>query len=137
MLEVLKGLVGEQEVLSLELIDEAHYHGDTVLCPFGAREEFLLVYLQALSPRAGEILKERFRERLVSLSVADGRRFAANSFQVLSGGKPVLLMPAGLSPQLIQEVRARGVEPSVVDVSEFMSKGGGSVKCMLLNLGEL
>jgi N-dimethylarginine dimethylaminohydrolase len=32
-------------------------------------------------------------------------------------------------------VRERGVEPVVVDVSEFLKKGGGSVKCMIGDLG--
>jgi hypothetical protein len=32
-------------------------------------------------------------------------------------------------------VRERGVEPVLVDVSEFLAKGGGSVKCMILDLG--
>jgi len=38
---------------------------------------------------------------------------------------------------LLEEVRDRGVTPCAVDVSEFMTKGGGSVKCMVLNLGEM
>jgi hypothetical protein len=32
-------------------------------------------------------------------------------------------------------VRERGVDPVVVDVSEFLKKGGGSVKCMIGDLG--
>jgi hypothetical protein len=32
-------------------------------------------------------------------------------------------------------VRERGVEPVVIDVSEFLRKGGGAVKCMIGDLG--
>jgi hypothetical protein len=32
-------------------------------------------------------------------------------------------------------VRDRGVTPITVDVSEFLKKGGGSVKCMIGDLG--
>jgi hypothetical protein len=44
-------------------------------------------------------------------------------------------MPEGVSDELLARVRERGVEPVQVDVSEFLAKGGGSVKCMILDLG--
>jgi N-dimethylarginine dimethylaminohydrolase len=44
-------------------------------------------------------------------------------------------MPGGVSERLQAEVRERGVNPVVVDVSEFLKKGGGSVKCMIGDLG--
>ncbi len=137
----LQRIVGGSDVIPLELVDEAHYHGDTVLCPFGPREEYLLVYLEALSGDSQEMLRRRFGGRLVPLSRADGRAFAANSFQITAayyGEKSlVLLMPDGLTTQAYESVRVRGVIPCPVDVSEFMDKGGGSLKCMLLNLGEV
>ncbi len=137
--EALRPVVHPLEVLPLELVDEAHYHGDTVLCPFGPRLEFLLVYLEGLSDAAQEALRSRFQERLLVLGPEDGRRFAANSFQLFTDSYgervPVLLMPDGLSGELYAQVRARGVIPCPVDVSEFLEKGGGAVKCMLLSLG--
>ena len=138
-LEALRPLVHPNDVLPLELVDEHHYHGDTVLCPFGPRLEYLLAYLEGLSEAAQEALRSRFKERLLALGPEDGRRFAANSFQIFTeyyGDRvPVLLMPDGLSGELYAQVRARGVIPCPVDVSEFLEKGGGAVKCMLLNLG--
>ena len=44
-------------------------------------------------------------------------------------------MPAGVSDRLLAQVRERGVTPLTVDVSEFLKKGGGSVKCMIGDLG--
>jgi hypothetical protein len=44
-------------------------------------------------------------------------------------------MPAGVSETLQSQVRERGVEPVVIDVSEFLRKGGGAVKCMIADLG--
>jgi len=44
-------------------------------------------------------------------------------------------MPAGVGDALVASVRKREVEPVLVDVSEFLAKGGGSVKCMILDLG--
>lgn len=140
VLSTLQTLVGKAEVLALELVDEAHYHGDTVLCPFGDRGQYLLAYLEALSPRARWVLQSRLGDRIVPLSRSDGRRFAANSFQIFSRrhgvSVPVLLMPDGLSLALYNAVRTRGVVPCPVNVSEFLEKGGGAVKCMLFNLGD-
>jgi hypothetical protein len=44
-------------------------------------------------------------------------------------------MPDGVSDELLNEVRRRSVEPVLMDVSEFLAKGGGSIKCMILDLG--
>ena len=44
-------------------------------------------------------------------------------------------MPAGISERLRAQIRERGTTPITVDVSEFLKKGGGSVKCMVADLG--
>lgn len=141
ILLALEAIVQPLEVVALELADEAHYHGDTVLCSFGPHREFLLAYLPGLSPLSQARLQDRWGGRLLLLSEEDGRRFAANSFQVTverNGLRlPVLLMPDGLTLQIYEQVRDRGVVPLPVDVSEFLEKGGGALKCMLLDLGEL
>ena len=46
-------------------------------------------------------------------------------------------MPDGISQRLEDEVGSHGVRVLKVDVSEFHKKGGGSVKCMIGDLGEL
>ena len=54
---------------------------------------------------------------------------------IVIGGSGLLLMPAGVSDRLLGQVRERAVTPITVDVSEFLKKGGGSVKCMIGDLG--
>jgi len=139
-LPMLRRWVGACEILPLELVNERYYHGDTALCPFGPNQEYLLVFLEAFSAGAQAALRSRFGDRLVALSAADAGGFAANSFQVAvdirGERRTVLMMPDGLSQQVYTQVRCRGVVPYPVDVSEFLEKGGGAVKCMLLNLGE-
>ena len=141
VLPILESIVRPREVLPLELVDEAHYHGDTVLYSFGPHREYLMVYLNALSAGSQALLRRRFGRRLIPLSDPDGRGFAANSFQVVVSQRGetdlVLLMPDGLTEALYQTIRSVGVIPCPVDVSEFLEKGGGAVKCMLLDLGEL
>lgn len=124
----------EKPVLPLTLTRETHYHGDTCLCAFGPKREFLMAYLPAISEKTGQLLKDRFKERLLPLGEQDGKYFSANSFQV-DVPEPVLVMPQTATPRLRAEIQDRGVKTITADVSEFMEKGGGSVKCMIGDLG--
>ncbi len=123
------------QILSLELCLEAHYHGDTVLCSFGPRREFVLAYMDGLTRQSREELRSAFASNLVELQAADAALYAANSFQVEYHGKYYMFMPLGVGDALRQQIRERGVEPVLIDVSEFLAKGGGSIKCMILDLG--
>ena len=107
---ILESIVSPLQVVPLQLINEAHYHGDAVLCPFGPNQEYLLAYLEALAPAARNLLKFRFGDRLIPLSASDGAAFAANSFQVEVD---------------YHEVNRRGAVPCPVDLSEFLEKRGG------------
>jgi N-dimethylarginine dimethylaminohydrolase len=132
---LLRDIVAPREVIRLELVKEAHYHGDTALCAFGPGREHLLVWRPALAPGGWERLEAALPGALVPLSDADAAVYAANSFTLTQGGASHLVMPGGVSERLQAQVRERGVEPVVVDVSEFLKKGGGSVKCMIGDLG--
>ena len=132
---LLAPMVAPRPIVKVGLVLEAHYHGDTALCGFGPRREHLLVYRDALAPGACEDLDKRSGERLLLLGEHDARRYAANSFTLTQGNDSSLVMPGGVSDRLLAEVRERGVTPITVDVSEFLKKGGGSVKCMIGDLG--
>ena len=131
----LQQIAKDKEVVALELSDEAYYHGDTTLCAFGPDRRFLLAYLEALMPSAAQRLREQLRDEVIPLSTADAALYAANSFTLAQNGKHSLFMPAGVSEKLQAQVRERGVEPVTIDVSEFLRKGGGAVKCMIGDLG--
>jgi N-dimethylarginine dimethylaminohydrolase len=131
----LRRIVGDKPILSLELCLEAYYHGDTVLCSFGPRREFLLAYMDALTPKSQAELRSAFGPNLVELETGEAALYAANSFQIEDGGNWLLFMPLGVSEKLCNQIRERGVELVLVDVSEFLAKGGGSIKCMILDLG--
>ena len=137
---VLQPIVGpKRRILRLGLALETHYHGDTALCAFGAGRRHLLVWPRALEPAGLVWLRERFGEHLIELADDDAARYAANSFTCTpdGGSESFLVMPGGLSERLLGQVRERGVTPLCVDVSEFLKKGGGSVKCMIGDLGEM
>src|SRR5579863_8229007 len=131
----LRRIIGARPVLTVELCLEAHYHGDTVLCSFGPQREFVLAYMEGLGPASREQIQREIGPRLIELEPADAALYAANSFQVDAGGKLYLFMPEGVSGGLTKKIRERGVEPVLVNVSEFLAKGGGSIKCMILDLG--
>jgi N-dimethylarginine dimethylaminohydrolase len=132
---LLRELVKPRDVIRLELVQEAHYHGDTALCAFGPGRRFLLAWRSAFAPGGWERLAAAFPDALVPLSDQDAACYAANSFTLTQGGVSHLVMPEGVSARLQAQVGERGVTPVVVDVSEFLAKGGGSVKCMIGDLG--
>ena len=137
-LPILQGIVGTgRRILSVALRLEAHYHGDTALCGCGPGRRLLLAYRAALEPGAMELLREHFQEDLIEIQDEDAARYAANSFTCTpaGGSESFLVMPAGVSERLLAQVRERGATPICVDVSEFLKKGGGSVKCMIGDLG--
>jgi len=135
---VLQSIVGgHTRIMRLGLERETHYHGDTALCAFGPGRRHLLAWGPALEPAGLARLREHYRENLLEIDDADAACYAANSFTYTpdGGSESFLVMPAGLSERLVARVRERGVTPVCVDVSEFLKKGGGSVKCMIGDLG--
>jgi N-dimethylarginine dimethylaminohydrolase len=124
-----------REILPLELALEAHYHGDTVLCSFGPGRQYLLAYLDGLSKPSRARLEAEFGDHLIALGAGDAALYAANSFQSELNAILYLFMPRGISAELLAAVRERGAEPVLCDASEFLAKGGGSIKCMILDLG--
>ena len=135
ILEKLRVLVPGKKILALELSQEAYYHGDTVLCAMGQKLEYLMVYPQGLTPASLNKLKSDFTGKLMYLSQRDAALFAANSFYVDAGEDQFLFCPPGLSQELLHAVQGLSIKPVPIDVSEFFQKGGGSVKCMLCDLG--
>jgi N-dimethylarginine dimethylaminohydrolase len=124
------------DVLPVELVDEGYYHGDTVLCAWGPQRRFLLGFLEGIDRRDARRLQGILGEDLVALSRDDAALYAANAYPLAGrGGDACLFMPAGVSARLQAQLRERGVRPVLVDVSEFLRKGGGSVKCMIGDLG--
>ncbi len=132
---LLRAIVDPRPILEIELLVEAHYHGDTALCAFGPDRKHLLAYHAAITPHGWDLLRQHFGDGVIELEEEDALRYAANSYTLTQGGESFLLMPGGVSQRLQDEVRERGVTPIVVDVSEFLKKGGGSVKCMIGDLG--
>jgi hypothetical protein len=62
--------------------------------------------------------------------------YAANSFQFTEkGGKQFLVIPEGVSNELLHRVEAVGVTPIPIDLSSWIRKDRGSVRAMIADLG--
>ena len=128
------GDVFGKEVVSLNLVDPRFYHLDTaisVLDPVqgpGGVEKANIAYLeQAFDERSQAILAERYPDA-IRVADADGAVFGLNS---ASDGLNVIISPRakGFEAQL----RERGYNPVLVDLSELLL-GGGGIKCCTLEL---
>lgn len=132
--KTLEKIVG-RAVIEVKLTDPRYYHGDTALFAFGPRREHLFAYMEAFDRDTRVNLKKTFGRNLVSISKDDAENFVANSFQMDTPQGPHILFPEGVSAAVTDRTDSLGIPHTTVDVSEFFSKGGGSIKCMLCDLG--
>ncbi len=128
------GAVFGKEVVSLRLVDPRFYHLDTaiaVLDPvegLGGAERANIAYLpSAFDEESQRILAARYPDA-IRVSDEDGAVFGLNS---ASDGLNVFISPRakGFEAQL----RERGYNPILIDLSELLL-GGGGIKCCTLEL---
>jgi len=115
------------EVVPLDLADETFYHLDTCFATLGA--EAALYYPGAFSEKARDTLRAAW-PRLYEVSREDALRFVCNGAAVANR-----FIAAYIPPALEAPLRREGLQPFVVDTSEF-EKGGGSVFCLKCFLPE-
>lgn len=130
------GEVFGKEVVSLTLTDPRFYHLDTaiaVLDPIeglanGGPERANIAYLPAAFDEASQqILAERYPDA-IHVSDEDGAVFGLNS---ASDGRNVIISPRAKGFE--KQLRERGYNPILVDLSELLL-GGGGIKCCTLEL---
>jgi ornithine--oxo-acid transaminase len=109
----------------VELVDPRFYHLDLAFCPLG--EGRAMVVPSALTEAGRAVISELVTDPLL-LDAEEGAAFCANSVVVGS----TVVMPA-CPPRVRRHLEAWGLEPVVVDVSEFL-KAGGAVRCLTLAL---
>ncbi|MFB4354026.1 N-dimethylarginine dimethylaminohydrolase [Microbacterium sp. LS_15] len=130
------GEVFGREVVSLNLIDPRFYHLDTaiaVLDPVqgvenGGPEHANIAYLPGAFDDASRAeLEKRFPDAIL-VSDEDGAVFGLNS---ASDGYNVVISPRAVGFE--KQLRERGYNPIMVDLSELLL-GGGGIKCCTLEL---
>ncbi|CAL9324566.1 dimethylargininase [Streptomyces sp. SudanB66_2053] len=115
-------------VTGLTLVDPRFYHLDTALAVLS--EDEIMYYPQAFSPGSQAVLRELFPHAVLA-TTEDAEVFGLNAF---SDGKHVVLPSA--ATQLIAQLKNRGFEAIVVEMTELL-KAGGSAKCCTLELRDL
>ncbi|HEX8066739.1 MAG TPA: ornithine--oxo-acid transaminase [Thermoleophilaceae bacterium] len=111
--------------VAVELADPRFYHLDLAFCPLG--EGRAMIVPSAFGEAGRAVLSELVPEPLL-LEPEEGEAFCANSVVV---GRTVI-MPA-CPPRVRRHLEVWGLEPVVVDVSEFLKAGGGP-RCLTLAL---
>lgn len=115
-------------VVSLRLIDPNYYHLDTALMVLQPGEHPQIAYYpEAFSPGSQRVLRGLFPEAVL----ADADDAACLGLNGVSDGRHVVLPTE--TTGLAQQLRERGYEVHLLDVSELRKSGGGP-KCCTLEL---
>ncbi len=115
----------DARIVPVELVDGRFYHVDLVFCPLDERSALLVP--GALDAESAALLTELIPDPIL-LDDEEAAAFCANAVVI---GKTIVM--AACPPRLEAELRERGFEPVVVDVSEFLKAGGGP-RCLTLAL---
>ena len=108
-------------VIPLQLVDEHCYHLDTCLCPLN--DEAALIYPGAFSMASLQTLRASWK-RIHELTADESRQFMGNGIVV--NGR---FITPQLTENLQQILNREGLNPVVINTSEF-EKSGGSALCM-------
>jgi N-dimethylarginine dimethylaminohydrolase len=124
--------VFDREVVTLTLVDPRFYHLDTALTVLDPVVEegrtAGIAYLPgAFDEASRKILEERFPDAIL-VADEDGAVFGLNSS---SDGYNVIISPRATGFE--KQLRERGYNPIMVDLSELLL-GGGGIKCCTLEL---
>lgn len=113
----------------LNLVDPRFYHLDTCLCPLS--DGSLLYFPAAFDDPSRKLIEVLVpADKRIAVEESDALQFCCNAVD-LDGH----VFMNGASEQLQRELRARGLTPVIVPLSEFM-KAGGAAKCLTLKLVE-
>ena len=123
-----------REVVSLTLTDPRFYHLDTAIAvrdpvegPGGVEHANIAYLPTAFDEPSQRILAERFPDA-IRVSDGDGAVFGLNA---ASDGLNVFISPRATG--FAEQLRERGYNPVLVDLSELLL-GGGGIKCCTLEL---
>jgi N-dimethylarginine dimethylaminohydrolase len=115
-------------LVRVELADPRFYHLDTCLCPLG--EGSALYVPQAFTAASRASLEATFDD-LIAVPDDEALRFACNALVV----DDAVVLNSGC-PETEVAIGDRGRRPVATPTDEFI-KGGGSVKCLVLQLDAL
>jgi N-dimethylarginine dimethylaminohydrolase len=116
----------KKPVYEIELVDGYFYHLDT--CFSSLSTEIALAYRPAFTTDGFEKISSHFKT-VIEVTKEDASAFVCN----LMVYEKYLIVNSGISHSLREQLQALGFEVHTTDMSEYI-KGGGSVKCVSLQL---
>lgn len=137
--ERISALLDNERVVEMQLIDPRYPRGSLCACGLGPGHRVLMVNVNAFDDDARRLIlagKIKAADYIIPLADKDAAMYAANSFQVTDrNGRHHLIVPEGISDELLGRIEGVGVRPVPVQLSEWIKKDHGSVKALLCDLG--
>lgn len=141
--ETLADLVPGSEVFQFTLCDPRYPRGDMVAAGVGEDRRVLMVNVKALHEDAQRLIlgrKARVSDTVIPMSEHDSAMYAAGCVQMppkQPGGKPVIVLPEGVSNDLTGRLERAGCECVLVEFSEWIKKDRGGPGAYVFDLGYL
>lgn len=141
--ETLADMVHGSEVFQFTLADPRYPRGDMVAAGVGEDRRVLMVNVKALHEDAQRLIlgrKARVSDTVIPLSEHDAAMYAAGCIQMppkQPGGKPVIVLPEGVTSDLTGRLERAGCECVLVDFSEWIKKDRGGPGAYVFDLGYL
>lgn len=138
--EDLTDLVPGRQVLQLGLADPRYSCGSQVAAAVGEDRKILMVYDKAFDEDARQQIiagKSRVADYIIPVSREDAALYACSVFQFTdpTTSKRTVLIPKGVSDELLNRLDAVGVSPLPIDVSEWIKKDRGGIAGLIADLG--
>ncbi len=118
----------QKEIIPLKLKNPSFFHLDTCFAPLN--KDVAIYYPKAFSTDSKQTLAKYFKE-LIAIEQHDADVFACN-LVILDKH---IIIHEGLSPELKNKMEQYGFTVHSLDMTEYL-KGGGSVKCVSLQIFE-
>lgn len=116
----------DQKIIDLEVVKPHFYHLDTCFGPLG--ENMVLINPESFTKEGLEKIKLEVKE-VIMANDQDNSVMACNLVCVDNN----VVLGKGISAQLRENLEEHGLNVYEVEMSEFL-KGGGSVKCLTLEM---
>lgn len=123
--EYLEKYTGKEFTL-LELVDPFYYHLDTCFAPLS--DEVVVINPASFTAEGLETIKKSFSS-IIETNEKDNQVLACNFVTANN----CVVIGKGISDELEKNIKDAGFEIRQIDMSEYM-KGGGSVKCVTLEI---
>lgn len=125
----------KKDVLKLKLVDDRFYHLDTCMAPLALGH--LMFYSGAFDEESIKTIHNAIDgDKLIELTEEEALDFSCNSVSFFSNKDEAVVVSGKFSNRLKDLLQNLGYKCVEVEYNQFL-KGGGSVRCSTLDIGQL